>query len=85
LLIAMASFSLSVFVAVSVYQHTLERTKENLLKNNLFTLRTVVDEYTFDKHAVPRKVQDLVTEGYLRSVPVDPFTGKELRMEDLRR
>ena len=46
-----------------------------MLKNNLFTLRTVIDEYTFDKQKAPQSLQDLVTEGYLRQVPADPITG----------
>jgi general secretion pathway protein G len=53
------------------------RTKENLLKNNLFTLRTVIDEYTFDKQKAPQTLQDLVSEGYLRAVPYDPITQSD--------
>jgi general secretion pathway protein G len=51
----------------------------------LFTLRTVIDEYTFDKQKAPQALQDLVTEGYLRGVPLDPITGNDqwrLIMED---
>jgi general secretion pathway protein G len=60
---------------VPAYQKALVRTKESLLKNNLFTLRTVIDEYTFDKKKAPQTLQDLVSEGYLRDVPLDPITG----------
>jgi general secretion pathway protein G len=49
--------------------------KERLLKDQLFTLRTVIDKYTFDKKKAPRSLRDLVREGYLRAVPVDPMTG----------
>ena len=48
-----------------------------MLKNNLFTLRTVIDEYTFDKKKAPQTLQDLVTGGYLREVPIDPITGND--------
>jgi general secretion pathway protein G len=51
------------------------RAKESILKNNLFTMRTVIDEYTYDKQKAPQSLQDLVTEGYLRDVPSDPMTG----------
>ncbi len=75
LIIVMAIISILLAIAVPVYQRSLMRTKESLLKNNLFTLRTVIDEYTFDKQKAPQTLDDLVTEGYLRAVPVDPITG----------
>ena len=75
LIIVLAIISILVSVAVPVYQKSLIRTKESLLKNNLFTLRTVIDEYTFDKKKAPQTLQDLVSEGYLREVPLDPLTG----------
>src|SRR4029079_698474 len=77
LIIVMAIISVLVAIAVPLYQKSLQRTKETLLKNNLFTLRTVIDEYTFDKKKAPQTLQDLVTEGYLRAVPMDPIMGNE--------
>ena len=77
LMIVMAIISIMVSIAVPLYQKSLLRTKESLLKNNLFTLRTVIDEYTFDKQKAPRALQDLVNEGYLRAVPIDPITGSD--------
>jgi general secretion pathway protein G len=62
------------------------RAKESVLRQNLFTLRTVIDEYTYDKQKAPQTLEDLVTEGYLRQVPVDPITGSnkswKIIMED---
>ena len=75
LIIVMAIVSILVSIAVPLYQKALLRTKESLLKNNLFTLRTVIDEYTFDKQKAPQTLDDLVSEGYLRQVPLDPMTG----------
>ena len=75
LIIVMAIISVLVAIAVPLYQKSLLRTKESLLKNNLFTLRTVIDEYTFDKQKAPQTLDDLVTQGYLRNIPVDPITG----------
>ncbi|MBI3664932.1 MAG: prepilin-type N-terminal cleavage/methylation domain-containing protein [Acidobacteria bacterium] len=73
-------------VAVPLYQKAIIRAKESVLKNNLFTLRTLIDEYTFDKEKAPQSLQDLVTEGYLREVPLDPFTKSreswKVEMED---
>src|SRR5438093_266077 len=77
LIIVMAIISILVSIAVPLYQKSLLRTKESLLKNNLFTLRTVIDEYTFDKQKAPQTLQDLVSEGYLRGVPRDPMTDSD--------
>jgi general secretion pathway protein G len=77
LMIVMAIISVLVSIAVPLYTKALTRTKESLLKNNLFTLRTVIDEYTFDKKKAPQSLQDLVSEGYLRAIPVDPITGSD--------
>ena len=75
MIIVMAIISILVAIAVPMYQKSILRTKESLLKNNLFTLRTVIDEYTFDKQKAPQTLQDLVDQGYLRGVPLDPITG----------
>jgi general secretion pathway protein G len=77
LIIVMAIISVLMMVAVPMYQKSIVSTKESLLRNNLFTLRTVIDEYTFDKKKAPQSLQDLVSEGYLRAVPIDPMTGNE--------
>jgi general secretion pathway protein G len=85
MIIVMAIISILVSIAIPIYQKALLRTKESLLKNNLFTMRTVIDEYTFDKQKAPQTLQDLVREGYLRAVPLDPITGRDdwkIIMED---
>jgi len=75
LIIVMAIISILVSIAVPMYQKSLLRTKESMLHSHLFTLRTVIDEYTFDKQKAPQTLQDLVDQGYLRGVPLDPITG----------
>jgi general secretion pathway protein G len=77
LIIVMAIISILVSVAVPLYQKSLVRTKESLLHSHLQTLRIVIDEYTFDKKKAPQTLDDLVTEGYLRAVPLDPITGSD--------
>jgi len=62
-------------MAIPIYSNTIRRSKESVLKNNLFTLRTVIDNYTYDKQKAPQSLDDLVTAGYLREKPVDPMTG----------
>jgi len=76
-MIVMAIIGVIVSMAVPLYQKSIIRSKESVLKQNLFTLRTVIDEYTYDKQKAPQSLQDLVSEGYLRTVPVDPMTGND--------
>jgi len=86
LLIVMSIVVILIGVAVPLYQRSIMRSKESVLHSNLMTLRTVIDEYTYDKQKAPQNLQDLVTEGYLRDVPVDPMTANntswKIVMED---
>jgi general secretion pathway protein G len=86
LMIVMAVIAVLMAVALPIYNRSIIRSKESVLKNNLFTLRTVIDEYTYDKQKAPQTLQDLVSDGYLRQVPIDPITGNsdswKLIMED---
>jgi general secretion pathway protein G len=75
IMIVMVIVSVLVSIAVPLYQKSVLRAKESVLRSNLFTMRTVIDEYTFDKQKAPQMLEDLVREGYLRQVPVDPMTG----------
>lgn len=75
LLIVMTILSIIISMAVPIYQRSIQRAKESVLKQNLFTLRTVIDEYTYDKQRAPQSLQDLVEYGYLREIPVDPIVG----------
>jgi general secretion pathway protein G len=86
LLIVMSIIVILVSVAIPLYQKSILRTKESVLHNNLMTLRTTIDEYTYDKQKAPQALQDLVQEGYLHQVPIDPMTGSsttwKIVMED---
>jgi general secretion pathway protein G len=75
LLIVMSIIVILVSIAIPLYQKSLLRTKETVLRNNLMTLRTTIDEYTYDKQKAPQSLDDLVQEGYLKKVPDDPITG----------
>ena len=75
LMIVMAIIAVLMSVAIPIYTRSIIRAKESVLKNNLYTLRTTIDEYTYDKQKAPQNLQDLVSDGYLRQVPVDPMTN----------
>jgi len=75
LMIVMAIIVILVSIAIPAYQKAIIRAKESVLHNNLFTIRQVIDEYTYDKKKAPQSLQDLVAAGYLRDIPLDPMTG----------
>ena len=75
LMVVIAIIVIIISMAIPIYNKTIIRSKESVLKNNLFTLRTVIDNYTYDKQKAPQSLQDLVSDGYLREVPMDPMTG----------
>ncbi|HEX4770097.1 MAG TPA: prepilin-type N-terminal cleavage/methylation domain-containing protein [Bryobacteraceae bacterium] len=77
LMVVMAIISILIAIAVPIYLKSLVRAKESVLRNNLFTLRTMIDEYTVDKQQAPQSLQELVSDGYLRQVPQDPITGSD--------
>jgi len=72
-------------MAIPIYNRAITRSKESVLHNNLFTIRTVLDNYCYDKAKCPQSLSDLVSEGYLRAVPIDPMTNAadwKVEMED---
>jgi len=56
------------------YQQSVLRAKEAALKQDLLVMRKAIDQYTLDKEQAPQSLDDLVSAGYLREVPVDPIT-----------
>lgn len=75
LMIVMAIIVILIGIAVPYYQKSILRARESVLRNNLFTLRQVIDEYSYDRQKAPSSLNDLVTDGYVRSIPIDPMTG----------
>jgi general secretion pathway protein G len=75
LMVVVTIMVILISMAIPIYNRSIIRAKESVLKNNLFTLRTVIDNYTYDKQKAPPQLQDLVSEGYLQKIPIDPMTG----------
>ncbi len=62
--------------AMPSYHVAIIHAREAVLRNDLFTMRKMIDEYTIDKQHPPSSLDDLVDAGYLRGgIPTDPFTG----------
>jgi len=63
-------------MSVPIFNLAIVHAREAVLKEDLYTLRKLIDEYTLDKEKPPTSLNDLVDAGYLRGgIPVDPFTG----------
>jgi general secretion pathway protein G len=76
LIIVIAIIMILASVAAMNYQHSIWRAREAVLRNDLFTLRSSIDQYTLDKQKAPQSLQDLVTAGYIKSIPKDPITNE---------
>jgi general secretion pathway protein G len=75
LMIVCAIIAILASIAVGNYQHSVWRAREAVLRNDLFTLRSSIDQYTLDKQKAPQSLDDLVSAGYIKSIPKDPMTN----------
>ena len=64
-------------VALPQYQKTIMHARETVLRNDLFRMRSLIDQYAADKGKLPQSLEDLVTAGYMRDIPPDPITEQK--------
>jgi general secretion pathway protein G len=64
-------------VGVTSYQHIQSKARETILKEDLRTMRKMIDQYAADKEKLPQALDDLVSANYMRDVPIDPITGQK--------
>ncbi len=76
LMIVMVIIGLLAAIAVPAYVQNVRNAREAVLKEDLHTLRSAIDSYTIDKQKAPQSLDDLVQAGYLKVMPVDPFTHR---------
>ena len=74
LMIVMSLIVILASISLALYGNSVTRAKESVLKEDLFRMRDAIDQYYADKGKYPLTLDELVSEKYLRSVPVDPFT-----------
>jgi general secretion pathway protein G len=74
LMIVISMIMILMAVAVPIYNQSIIQARESVLRQNLDTLRKVIDQYTLDKQKAPQSLDDLVTANYLRQLPLDPMT-----------
>ena len=74
-------------IAVPLYNQSILRAREAVLRNDLYTLRSVISQFTLDKQRAPQSLDDVVQASYIKQVPKDPFTNRndswQLEQEDV--
>src|SRR6266702_3950596 len=76
LMIVISLILILVSISIPAYNQSILRAKESVLMQNLFTLRSLISQYTLDKQKAPQSLEDLVQAGYMKQNPVDPMTGQ---------
>ena len=75
LMIVIAMITILAGISVPAYQQSILHAKEATLRQDLWALRNAIDQYSLDKAKAPQSLDDLVSAGYLRALPKDPFTN----------
>lgn len=76
LIIVITIIGILAAIAVPVMREAPIRAKEAALKENLFTIRSCIDQFYADRQTYPSSLEEMVSKGYMRKVPIDPITGQ---------
>jgi general secretion pathway protein G len=74
MVVVMALIVVLAGLATTQYKGAMTRSREAVLKEDLFRMRDAIDQYYADKNKYPSDLNALVSDGYMREVPKDPFT-----------
>mgnify|MGYP006302224881 CR=1 FL=1 len=74
LIIVVAIIGILATIALPAMRHAPQKAREAVLKEDLFTMRSCIDQYLADRGHYPPSLEELVETGYLRFIPVDPVT-----------
>jgi general secretion pathway protein G len=75
-MVVMMIIAILAAMAAPMYTRNVVAAKEAVLKEDLQVMRTAIGSYTVDKQKAPQALDDLVSSGYLKAIPKDPFTGR---------
>lgn len=64
-------------ITLPQYQKTIMHTRETVLRDDLRKMRSMIDQFAADKGRLPQSLDEIASEGYMREVPTDPFTGQK--------
>jgi len=76
LMIVMVIIAILAAIAIPAYTTNIRHAREAVLKEDLHVLRQAIDSYTVDKQKAPQSLDDLVQSGYIKVMPIDPFTHR---------
>ncbi len=76
LMIVISIMLILVSIAVPSFTRSIVQSREAVLRQNLFTLRSLISQYTLDKQKAPQSLDDLVQAHYLKIIPIDPMTSQ---------
>jgi general secretion pathway protein G len=71
-------------IATPIYRTCAVRAREAVLRDHLFTLRSLIDRFTLDNGRAPARLEELVEKGYLGRLPTDPFTGSNDTWQEVK-
>lgn len=74
LLVVMTIIGILAAIAVPALRDSPKRAREATLRADLFTFRSVIDQYKGDKGNYPADLEVLIKDGYMRKLPIDPMT-----------
>lgn len=77
LLVVMAIIATLLSLVAPRYYHSVDKAKEVVLKQNLATMREIIDKYHGDTGKYPANLEALIEKRYLRSLPIDPITERD--------
>ncbi|MHB8215933.1 MAG: type IV pilin protein [Candidatus Sulfotelmatobacter sp.] len=86
MMIVMIVIGILMSIALPIYTTSLLKSREAVLRQDLFTLRSLISQYTLDKQKAPQSLDDLIQGGYLKIIPKDPMTNEpnwEVVQEDV--
>jgi general secretion pathway protein G len=86
MMIVISIMVILISIALPIYSQSVLRSREAVLRNDLFELRSLISQYTLDKQKAPQSLDDLVTAGYIKVIPKDPMTNEanwEVVQEDV--
>jgi len=83
LLIVVAIAAILITLAVPSFQTSSIKAKEASLLQNLFTMRSLIDQFYADRRNYPATLEELVSEHYIRKIPMDPFTKSSSSWEEI--
>jgi general secretion pathway protein G len=77
MIIVIAIVMILTSIAIPVYTQHVLHAREAVLREDLYSMRNAIDQYTQDKDKAPQSLDDVVSAGYLRAIPKDPMTGQK--------